>query len=159
MKKIKRHQKVILILVIFLTIGYCFNYFVYRGNNRLTIWVHHGLWLPNSTTNINFYTYPEFINRLFNVDDWAKTELTIPKSELSNILSGRKYQYEVRVDTIDKFQWQHVMSGWRYLPDSVINGELPINLQLKSSTGDFLMFYAEEKTKDSVYVHLYTDWN
>ena len=153
MKKIKIIYKILLVFVILLTSMY---FFVYKGNNRLAIWYHHGLWLPSSVRNINFYTYP----KLISIDDWAKTELELPKSELYSVLKGEQYQYLVSIDTIEKgLSWTYKMSGYRAIPDSIINGPLPITLELKSSTGDFLMFYAEEKTQDFLYVHLYTDWN
>lgn len=153
MKKIKLFLKILLALVIlFLS----FYFFVHRGNNRVAIWYHHGLWLPNSVKNINFYTHPQLIS----VDDWAKTELEIPKTELGNILKGQQYQYLVSIDSSESgLCWSYNMSGYRAIPDSIINGPLPITIELKSFTGDFLMFYAEEKTQEILYVHLYTDWN
>ena len=97
---------------------------------------------------------------LVNLDDWAKTELEIPKSELYDILKDQQYQYVKSVDTAaNKLSWTYNMSGYMAIPDSIIHGPLPINLELKSSRGDFLMFHAEEKTKDIIYAHLYTDWN
>ncbi len=156
MKKIKTYQK-----VLFIVAGLIGSYYwIYKGDNRLTIWLHHGLWLPNTTANINFYTYPGVAAHLVNLDDWAKTELEIPKSALPEILSKEEYRYLIKVDTLyGGAVLAHKMSEYLSIPDSIINGPLPVVLELKSSRGDFLRFYAEEKTDSTLYVHLYTDWN
>lgn len=97
---------------------------------------------------------------LVGLDDWAKTELEIPRSELVNILNDQQYRYITSIDTAENgLRWTINKSDYMPLPDSIVQGSLPISLELSSSRGDFLRFYAEEKTQEILYIHLYTDWN
>lgn len=156
-KKSKALLKTTSIVLIILSIFY---FTIYRGNNRISIWLHHGIWLPSSTQNVNFYTYPDISAHLLHLDDWAKTEFDLPKSELPNLLESREYQFIAHIDSAaNGLSWTYKMSGYHVIPDSIIHGQLPINLELKSTRGDFLMFQAKEKNNDSISVHLYTDWN
>src|SRR5688572_14284971 len=110
-----------LIIIILLTF---LNYFlIHKGNNRLSVWEHHGLWLPKSATNISYYTYPAFI---IITDDWAKTTFEIPKSELYDLLKDEKYSYLISIDTsADKLTTTYHSSDYLPIPDSILNGPLP----------------------------------
>lgn len=133
---------------------------MYKGDNRLTIWLHHGIWLPESVEKIDFYTYPDVMAHLIGIDDWAKTNLELPKSELKQILMNQEYQYVTSIDTSASGQVRtYNMSGYRQIPDSILNSKLPLTLELKSSRGDFLIFNAKSKDEKTAFVNLYTDWN
>jgi hypothetical protein len=156
-QKLKTYKKVTLVISSILLFLY---FFIYRGDNRITIWLHHGIWLPPTTTNIDFYTYPGILAHLVNLDDWAKAEFDLPKSALANLLKNHEYQFISHIDSAENgLSWAYHMSGYRPVPDSIINGQLPFNLELKSTRGDFLIFKAKEKNKDLISVYLYTDWN
>src|SRR5690554_3877843 len=119
-RKFKTYQKVLAGSIVFTVCAY---FFLYKGDNRLTIWLHHGLWLPKSTEKIDFYTYPGVMAHLIGIDDWAKTNLELPKSELKEILTNQEYQYVTSIDTSASGQVRTFnMSGYRQIPDSILNG-------------------------------------
>lgn len=157
MRKKRVLVKVTSLLLILFTVFY---FTIYRGGNRISIWLHHGIWLPSSTQNIEFHSYPGFAAHLVHLDDWAKTQFDIPKSELPQLLENRTYQFIAHIDSAENgLSWTYHMSGYRPIPDSIINGPLPIKLELKSPRGDFLMFQAAEKDSNWLSIYLYTDWN
>lgn len=135
-------------------------FFVYRGNNRVTVWIHHGIWLPASAEHIHFSQYPGFSAHLFNADDDAVTYFDLPKNDIAPLLKDQLYQFVDHVDSAPShLSWTYIMSGYRPVPDSIINGPLPFRIELNSHTGDFLMFTCDSLNDDHVKISLGTDWN
>ena len=144
MKTEKNLLRIILTLTTVGLLVILFYFFVYKGNNRLTIWYNHGLWLPNNTTNIKFKTYPAFI---VLTDDWAKSNCTMKKKDFQ--------------DLINKLQWCdrcYGIGNHFLIPDSLKN-KYPLQAEFKSPIGDFLIIYANEIKNDELDVYMYTDWN
>lgn len=135
-------------------------FFLYRGNNRITVWIHHGLWLPSSAEHISFTQYPGIDAHLFNRDDDAVTNFDLPRSDLALLLKDQLYHYVIRVDSApNHLSWTYVFSNYEPVPDSLINGPLPFRIELHSTTGDFLIFTCDSLSEDRVHINLGTDWN
>lgn len=130
--------------------------FVIRGNNRLTILHHHGLWLPSSVKNIKFTRYPDFPNIS---DNAAQNECELTKTDYYSLLHKQEYKYVIRRDTIrDEGTIITRESEYLKIPEN-LQTKFPALFKCRSSTGDFLIISAEIKDSNSIKVVLATDWN
>lgn len=140
---IKPKHYVLSLCTIAVVVG-LFYFFVHKGNNRFTVWYNHGVWVPKSTTNIKFITYPAFI---VLTDDWAKSTCTMSKSDFQKFLSKQKL--------CKGCSWNKEGAP---IPDTLKN-RYPLNEEFKSPNGDFLWMGVTEIDRDNVEVYLNTDWN
>lgn len=142
--------------VLLFLIAFVYFKFYIRGNNRFTVFHHHGVWLPFSTKNIRFVNYPDFPNI---TDDIATNECEMDKDDYFKFLSKQEYSYLIRVDSSeDKKSGTYIESGYAKIPDSLIT-KFPAQLKCKSTTGDFLVIKANKINDNSIKVVFHTDWN
>lgn len=137
-------------------IAFVYFKFYIRGNNRFTVYHHHGVWLPSSAQNIKFVDYPDVPNI---TDDIATNVCEMDRDDYFKFLSTQEYSYLIRVDTSeDKNSWTYIQSEYTKIPDSLIT-KFPTQLKCKSTSGDFLVITADEINMNTVKVELHTDWN
>ncbi|HNR17314.1 MAG TPA: hypothetical protein PKG90_11665 [Chitinophagaceae bacterium] len=141
-----------LIIIVFVYYKFCI-----RGNNRFTIYHHHGLWLPSSTHNIKFTYYPNFPNL---VDDDAINICQMEKDDYFKLLRKQQYRYLIRIDTSKDVigSMYYIYSDYAKIPDSLIT-KFPAEFGCKSTTGDALGIRANLIDTNTVEVEFTTDWN
>jgi hypothetical protein len=142
---------------VLLTLVVFFYYTFYiRGNNRFTVYHHHGLWLPSSTHNIKFTYYPAFPNL---VDDDAINICQMDKDDYFKLLRKQQYRYLLRIErSKDMLTETYIYSEYAKIPDSLIT-EFPAEFACKSTTGDILGIRANLINENTVKVEFTTDWN
>jgi len=138
-------------------IGFVYYKFCIRGNNRFTVYHHHGIWLPSTTRNIKFTRYPDFPNL---VDNDAWNECQMDKDDYFKLLRKQQYRYLIRIDTSKDFggTMYYIYSDYAKIPDSLII-KFPAEFACKSYTGDILGIKANIIDSNTVKVELSTDWN
>jgi hypothetical protein len=149
-------KKILKRLLVLSLVIFVFFKFIVKGNNRFTVYYHHGFWLPSSTKNITFSLYPDF-PRI--TDDWANCECEMNNDDYETLLRKQEYNYVISQDmSEDKKSIAFNESDFLKIPDSLIK-KLPASFKCKSTTGDFLVISAKIKDSNTVFVTLYTDWN
>jgi hypothetical protein len=144
------------LVLIFFIVGLVYFKFIIRGNNRLSVYHHHGIWLPSNTKIIKFVRYPDFPNL---VDDLAETVCIMNKQEYFKLLNKQEYHYLVRIDTSkDMLSMTYIFSDYSKIPDSLV-AKFPAEFKCKSYAGDFLGIRADLIDTNTVKVEFTTDWN
>jgi hypothetical protein len=115
-----------------------------HGENRLSVFYHHRIWLPSTVSNIRIIHYSPFIVIL---DEYAMTTFSIPKSDFEEL--------------VDKLKWCDSCYGlgpYSAIPES-IKTKFPFQSEFASPNGDFVTISAKQIANDSLRVIFNTDWN
>ncbi len=150
-------KKFSILFLIIIIIGVLFYKIIIRGNNRLTVYYYHGIWLPSSTKKINFLIYPFPII----IDDHVTNECEMDKRDYFRMLKRLEYRYFIRVDTVRKepnLQGSMNYSDYMKIPDSLIT-KFPGSFGCKSNRGDGLGINSSLIDSNTVKVRIDTDWN